>query len=702
MNTPCPSYRFRDFDFLDDTVDVIQPERSDPTDILCPVQIHVEPNAENINVVGSGTSTGNIPEIERDLLDLDSDDDHIQAKSYILIGDCQSNDTTPKKIPYPDANSHSNYNLLTEDTRSFESWSRNLLSSYPIANSHINVFQDTNSHSKYDVFSDCNSDKNGGISYDDGSSYSMANSHGIYRLLSDSSDRTGENLSRENLISPDEANYEIANSHSNYQIFYNSQTQYDIDIEGVRKGFSRRSPMTVEDYERLQQMVGPWTKRADPGTTSPVSESSHSSKSTEETSTTCDIEECLIQIEESLLNIEQNLLHVQDLDIPELKNLLYKSPSIERSLFEVQDLLCSGNIESVKRGTLFSLCNNYDKEELTEKSSSKEDSSNSNHDTFTNDENLLQFTDDRSTSEENSANVTHATSKSIFYGSVDRNVNFIPNSLGKTPTTKAGFDEIEDNIKVYHTNDKCDHNDDLTIRYNLNIEDAEKKLMNRKKCYSRTNSLDDNSIFQSTDFSKPRKTSLENLFFEANETYLEINGKAKSEDTLEQYDNKASFERKRKSSEHPRKRSKEGDRMVEDETKAEEFRKKIENIISSRRSALPNLENQVKTTKNSKEPLENRSNSLERSPKPRKGSADKLYDKDSPTSKAFKSSSYEKRKRKKPNRTQSSENALVPSKLISLSLSLLLAALLQAVRCLTDLVEDAFRSVSYDRSGLLE
>lgn len=52
------------------------------------------------------------------------------------------------------------------------------------------------------------------------------------------------------------------------------------------------------------------------------------------------------------------------------------------------------------------------------------------------------------------------------------------------------------------------------------------------------------------------------------------------------------------------------------------------------------------------------------------------------------------------NSLPNSDNALVPGKLISLSFSLLLAALLQAVRCLADLVEDTFRSVALDKYAL--
>lgn len=43
------------------------------------------------------------------------------------------------------------------------------------------------------------------------------------------------------------------------------------------------------------------------------------------------------------------------------------------------------------------------------------------------------------------------------------------------------------------------------------------------------------------------------------------------------------------------------------------------------------------------------------------------------------------------------DRALIPSKLLSLSFSILLAALLQAVRCLADIIEDTFKSVGFDK-----
>lgn len=686
MNTPCPSYRIHDYDFLDDGIAADREETRCSTigrsRVICPVEIHVDASFDN----AQGSSSA-FDGSQRNLLNLDSDDENILNSPYIFIGDSHSSDNTPEKISYPDANSHSNYNLLTEDTQSLDSWSKRTHRSYSsMANKHCNTFPDSNSRRKYEVFSDNNSfDRN-----IEGNSYSpprsVANSHETYRILSESysDSRTAaenENLSIENLIPRDDSNYEIANSHSNYQIFYNSQAQ----IENRRDLINE---MGEENHPRVRNLNFSSPTRSD---------SSRSSRSTEETSTTCDIEECLVQIEESLLNIEQNLLHVQDLDIPELKNLLYKSPSIERSLFEVQDLLCTENIESVKRGQLFSFSFDDDGENLID-ISSKELSPDSDHDTFTNDDNLLQFNDEKPAldTEENVSQDLN----SIFYGSGDKNVNFIPNSLSRTPT-KGNFKGAGENIQGYPTEEENFSND--LINDNLNNKMDEKKLLDHKKCHSRTNSLDENSMFQNKEIGGKRKSSSESLRFEGDnkrDNCLDVNGKAKSDDTL---DNKSLYDvdKRSKTSRRSRRRSKDH-RLAEVEAKTDEFRRKIESIISSRQSIIPNLDNPTKNNSRqiSTEASEMRRNSQERSPRMKKI----LPEKESPgNGKQLKSNSFEKRKRKKASRIQSGENAaLVPSKLISLSLSLLLAALLQAVRCLTDLVDDAFRSVSYDRSGLLE
>lgn len=139
------------------------------------------------------------------------------------------------------------------------------------------------------------------------------------------------------------------------------------------------------------------------------------------------------------------------------------------------------------------------------------------------------------------------------------------------------------------------------------------------------------------------------------------------------------------------------------DAKTEDFRRKLESISSNRCFAMSNV-NEQKRAKISKEITVNTPRPREKSPNRTKRtsvSVEKMQEKEKESG-GGKSSDKRKRKKISSRSQSSSENALVPSKLISLSLSLLLAALLQAVRCLTDLVEDAFRSVSYDRSGLLQ
>ena len=678
VNTCCPSYRVHDFDFLDDTLEVsVTCHKSDNSNILCPVQIHVNSTKEN-------------PAKEKNLLNFDSDDE-LFDRNYILIDEDRSFDITPKRNPYPDANSHSNYNLLHDVSRSISPFRPLSLDiPYSIANSHRHTQQVSNSHSNYEVFSDV-SEKNELTSYENGSSYSMANSHGVYKILSESSDWIGENHSTERLIPTDDHNYEIANSHSNYQIFYNSQTQHEIKtnlMNKVHKNISEREAVDAAfnglQLGQLEELIQ--SEMARLSVVSPRrSESSHSSIYTEEISMTCGIEECLIQIEESLLNIEKNLRHVQDLDIPELKHLLYKSPSIEKSLFEVKDLLSTESIKSVKRREIFSPSYEESRVHNTIDNIFKDEhSQDSNPVVFTNEENPIQFADDKSVSDFLPSSVSVPSALSSISFSNDRNVNFICNSLSRTPT-RNNLSEARENIRMCFSEEDVgsDYKNLDFVNYNYN-NIAQKKLC-AKKCHSRSNSLDENSIFQPMEFQYQQKTSLENLFSERDQNF---ENKAKSEYGLEQYE----IRRNLKTSKFKRSRVQEECYLAEVEAKAEEFRRKIENIIESRRSTHPDLENKRRLTKNSLE-----------SPQIRLGSSnvcDNEKDKDCSDNKIL---GHERRKRKKLiNRTPAEANAMVPSKLISLSLSLLLAALLQAVRCLTDLVEDAFKSISYDRNGLLQ
>ena len=267
-------------------------------------------------------------------------------------------------------------------------------------------------------------------------------------------------------------------------------------------------------------------------------------------------------------------------------------------------------------------------------------------------------------------------------------MNFIPNSLNKTLPRRIILDGAKENIRLCSSEPE----ESTTVDYNLNTTCAEKKLFCRDKCHSRTNSLDENSTFSNFDSFDKRETgksSLQNLLFEsANGNLFDRSGKARSEEMLPRTPRNRCFNASRKKSK-------------EKQAKTEDFRRKLEPVSSSRRFA--NASNEQKRAKISKESVNaNAPRPIrEKSPnRTRRGtiSADKVQEKDK------EKCTDNKRKRKKiSSRSQSSsENALVPSKLISLSLSLLLAALLQAVRCLTDLVEDAFRSVNCDRSGLLQ
>ena len=628
INTSYPRYGALNFDYLDDTLEVpLNYHKTENSNIFCPVQIHVNPRKED-------------PE-ERNLLDFDSDDDLLENENYILIDEDLSFDITPKRHPYPDANSHSNYNFFNDKSRSISPFkSHSLAIPYSIANSHRHIHQESNSHTNY-ILSDT-SEKNEETSYEDASPYSIENSHGIYKILSESSDR----ISTELLIPADDHNYDIANSHSNYQIFYNSQIQHEIE--------KNASKMEADD------------------------ESSHSSRCTEESST-CDIEECLIQIEESLLNIEENLLHVQDLNIPELKHLLYKSPSIERSLFEVQDLLCTENIESARRGELFTLVSDESQElNTTDTASNLEDFQDSEEVVFTNEKNLLHFADDKSTSDLLTSSISVPSVLSLISVSNEKNVNFPLNSLSRTPT-KCKILNAGKNIRMCFSEENVsrDYKNLDSVNYNYNNSTEQKLCF--KKVHSRSNSLDENSIFQSTEFQHQRKTSLENLFSGRNYSFQRTKVKTKAD--LNQF----KIQRNLKVPQFKRSKKKKTSRLAEVEAKTEEFRRKIKNIISSR-SAYSGFANRKRLSKTV------RITSTD--------SCDNAKDKNSVDNKSF---GHDRRKRKKiVNKSQTEENAVVPSKLISLSLSLLLAALLQAVRCLTDLVEGAFRSVSFDQNGLLQ
>lgn len=671
---------------------------------------------------------------------------------YILIDDRNLGPSVPEidgeELPYPedateydDDDDDDNDSNRDEDTgshgrrewsmynRSEESSSKQYRAdldfgvTYPLANSHGNAYQDSSSHSRYtELYSEHrNTKSNLEMTRSlDATSYAIANSHGEHgNPAADLRDRYRESSKNDSLAwetRPADMNYEIANSHSNYRVFYDSQTQHQAMLPPWSSELwsgNHRDESHVTSKEPKDNTA----KRQD------VEANQSEGKNEPDSETTCDIEQCLVQIEESLLNIEQNLLHVQDLDIPELRNLLYKSPSIERSLYEVQDLLYADGIVPViprKKSMSFNsdeeVEENEEEEEVEEeevwvgqnitiKDNDDEDGNagapliNSSKEECSDTVNAEEHNSSRSaddhyadwTDESNVLQEEENDSNSQIYSKK----NFVLNSLGKTLPRKIALDEVKENIRLCSSEPE---EPAITIDYNLNSACAEKKSLFRDKWHSRASSLDENSIFQNSELGDKQendKLSLQDVFLMATGSRrLAANVKALSEGTLQTDPKKR----------HDRRGSHEEKLLQAVEATAADFRKKLESFTSQRRFIL---HRQKKTApKLSKEISDNAtSQSRDKSPTKSKratiATAAKAQDRDNG---AGKNTGCDKRKRKKTTgKSQgTSEKALVPSKLISLSLSLLLAALLQAVRCLTDLVEDAFRSVSYDRSGLLQ
>ncbi|KAK2579592.1 hypothetical protein KPH14_010887 [Odynerus spinipes] len=726
------------------------------TDDLCPVQIHVHDSAirerrrEGLERRKERDQKTNVAQQDdaRRWIDLDEN----VLDGYILIDDgCVESAVIHQERDFPDfedgsedvdfgddADSHGNYD---SDMYAERPWPRRARldldpgATYPLANSHGNAYRESSSHNEYSrLYSEISARKEiEDRRHQEDGDYAIANSHGDHSPGIRGRSCSGR-LETDRLIlwnpKPD-PNYEIANSHSNYRVFYDSQTQHPNVQQPAWPTGSWR-----DDLEKNQDSTGGDGANTGKKKGLDTGKSPRSKKlKNESEDTTCDIEQCLVQIEESLLNIEQNLLHVQDLDLPELRNLLYKSPSIERSLYEMQDLLYAESIVPViKRSKSLSLESDEDDDEeeeeeeeeeeawvgekLTIKDDDDEDgdanpypfggSNEESSDTTNQDENNpSRSTDDPTSNDwvEDNTGLKNEPVESNIPVEQSKSVNFVPNSLSKTPSRRAVLDENKENIRLCWSEPE-----DPTVDYNLNNSCSEKKLHCRDKCHTRTNSLDENPSFKDTELvNKHTKTSLQNIFLEQkSHRLLNSSDKAKSDGTLQAHRERSSSSSRddgKRNKERRRRRSSNENRLLARDDKNEDFRRKIESMMSYRRSTISNLDHHKKPMKTSTESIEReRSRSSDRSPAKSKKtsvSMERIHEKDSAGGKGF---GGEKKKRKKGSgRSQSSsENALVPGKLISLSLSLLLAALLQAVRCLTDLVEDAFRSVSYDRNGLLQ
>lgn len=659
----------------------------------------------------------------------DNDDDDDEDDGH---DDNDDNDSRDENVGSHGRREWSMYKQLKRNAMKRYRCDLDLGVTYPIANSHGNAYQDSSSHSKYtELYSEFHTKNNLDATRHDldaTSLYSVANSHNEHSgPTTNVRDRAYRDSSESDNLAWDTRsgmNYEIANSHSNYRVFYDSQSQHyasgmmphwssDLWSENRRESEARVTSDDTKDNNAKKQ-VGAECKAK-------VDQPEKKVENEQNSDTTCDIEQCLVQIEESLLNIEQNLLHVQDLDIPELRNLLYKSPSIERSLFEVQDLLYSDGIVPVISRKSMSL--DSDEEEEDEEEEEEEEvwigqnitikdnddengdasalllnvSNEESSDTANVDEqNPSRSTDGHYVDWVDGSNILRKEEKdSSLRTCAEKTMNFVPNSLSKTLPRRIVLDEVKENIRLCSSEPE---EPTITIDYNLNSACAEKKPFCRDKWHSRTNSLDENSIFQNSELGDKQengKSSLQDIFMESTSSRLVVNAKAQSEGTLQiKQDKPLRSDRGRSHEEF----------LQAVEATAEDFRKRLESFASQRRSIL---DRQKRTTPKSAKEVSGNAESREKSPVRQAKrattttAASKTQDKDNG---AGKSTGCDKRKKKKtPGKNQStSDNALVPSKLISLSLSLLLAALLQAVRCLTDLVEDAFRSVSYDRSGLLQ
>lgn len=415
------------------------------------------------------------------------------------------------------------------------------------------------------------------------STYSAANSHEIYGILSETSDKIYVNGIIKSPTDNYSSNYEIANSHSNYQVFYNRKSSICGSIDDLNNHAIwpvNKNPDIIDNY------------------TSTISEDSDTSA--------CDIKQCLMQIEESLLNIEQNLLHVQDLEIPQLNNLLCKRTAI--------------NID----------CNDEKLQSICK----------------------LNCPDERPLSEKNYSNIKISSlinkqrlSRSDNDISIDRNVNFITtNSYNELPQT---FNKSL--IKKSKT--FIDNNYNLSQNSMTNVINCNFKI-NKKK-----NSLDETMNFNCEN---NQKILLNNYFSKTSMPSLN------SKDLIQGH-------KKRDVSRRSINMQSSECLFNEINAKAEEFRKKIKNIAALDKTMI-NIHNK---------------------------NDDYQVTEDIGIDKKFVNDNR-KVKNKIQNSLKTSESAILPNKLLSLSFSLLLAALLQAVRCLADLVEDTFRSITFDKYALHE
>lgn len=407
----------------------------------------------------------------------------------------------------------------------------------------------------------------------------------------------------------------------------------------------------------------------------------------------CDIEQCLIQIEESLLNIEQNLLHVQNLEIPQLNNLLnnrfiinnynrnndcvnkyqinpvstYKRPSSENSKYNYSNYFDNNSTSSLVRSCL--RLSHSDSDIDIEKNiylNSPRHDCRLDNDDFSYNKYSSLLKKSQTLIEDNFKKIQLLSEiKSDFINlncsdSLGRSFKLINSKNFCNSFDNNGCNSFNDND---NDNDYDYENEDYDIKRVKEISGKKKRINSLSNYFCKSNSI---STFSS--LINSRKTSSQGAI----EKYTRENGfkvRKKRRDICRRSINNTSSD----------------GLLNKINCKSDLLRKKFKTIAATKDIVMSFK--QLQDCNNSK----GRNLIIQDFDCETKSEDDKKKVIDKPLKNSTK------------NQLQVNDNnALVPSKLLSLSFSLLLAALLQAVRCLADIVEDTFRSVTFDKYVLRE
>ncbi|CAD6201226.1 GSCOCG00000031001-RA-CDS [Cotesia congregata] len=401
----------------------------------------------------------------------------------------------------------------------------------------------------------------------------------------------------------------------------------------------------------------------------------------------CDIEQCLIQIEESLLNIEQNLLHVQNLEIPQLNNLLnnrfiinnynrnndyvnkyqinplstYKRPSSENSKYNYSNYFDNNSTSSLVRSCL--RLSHSDSDIDIEKNiylNSPRHDCRLDNDDFSYNKYSSLLKKSQTLIEDNFKKIQLLSEiKSDFINlncsdSLGRSVKLINSKNLCNSFDNNGCNSFKDNDNDYD-------NEDYDITRVKEILGKKKRINSLSNYFCKSNSISSSSLINS------RKTSSQGAI----EKYTRDNGfkvRKKRRDICRRSINNTSSD----------------GLLNQINGKSDLLRKKFKTVATTKDIVMSFKKLQACNSKG-------RNLMIQDFDCETKNEDDKKKVIDKPLKNSTK------------NQLQANDNnALVPSKLLSLSFSLLLAALLQAVRCLADIVEDTFRSVTFDKYVLRE